>query len=134
MALDLRQAEDVVNAKAELVGALLDDGYLRIYDGTRPATADDPVTTQTLLAELRFGSPAFGAAAAGVITANAITQDSAANATGTATWYRCVQSDGSTAVQDGSVGTSDANMVLATTAIQANAIVQITDFTHTEPS
>ena len=138
MALDLRQSVETVNAKANAVGALLDDGYFRIYDGTRPATADDAVTTQVLLAELRFGNPAFGAAVDGTITANPLTQDSAANATGTATWYRALKSDGTSPVQDGSVGTGapgDFNLVLNNDNIQINVIVRIEDgeLTHTEP-
>lgn len=132
MAEDLRQSEETINAKADAVGALLDDGYLRLYTGTRPATPDDAVTTQTLLAELRFGSPAFGAASGGTITANPLTQDAAANATGTATWYRALKSDGTSPVQDGSVGTSDANLVMNNNAIQVNTIVSVTSLTHTE--
>lgn len=132
MALNLRQSTATINAKAEAVGALLSGGYLRIYDGARPATADDPVTTQTLLAELRFGTPAFGAAVNGTITATPITQDSAADAAGTATWYRALKSDGTTAVQDGSVGTADANLVMKRVDVQVNLVVQVASMTHTE--
>jgi hypothetical protein len=134
MAQDLRQSEETVNAKADAVAALLDDGYLRLYDGARPATPDDGVTTQNLLAELRFGNPAFGAAVLGTITATAITQDAAANATGTATWYRALKADGTSPVQDGSVGTSDANIVMNSVDIQVNAIVAVSSLTHTEPA
>ena len=64
------------------------------------------MSTQNILAELRFGATAFGASLAGVATANAITADSSANATGTATWFRVFKSDGTTALWDGSVGTA----------------------------
>jgi hypothetical protein len=84
-----------------------------------------------VLAELRFGATAFGAANNGVIAANAITADSDANATGTATWFRCLKSDGATPVMDGNVDTAAANIVLNSTAIQIHAAVSVSSFVHT---
>lgn len=121
-----------VNAAVDALAALLNGGTLRIYDGAQPATADTAVGVQALLAELTFGSPAFGAAVAGVATANPITKDSAANATGTAAWFRAVTSGGA-AVFDGSVGASGADLNLSTVAIQQNAEVSVTAFTITLP-
>lgn len=112
-----------VSAEADAVGNALNSGKLRIYDGVQPATADTAVGAQVLLAELTFGADAFPAAAAGVITANAITQDSSANATGTATWARILASDGTTVWFDGSVGTSAANVILNTVSIVSGAAV-----------
>lgn len=106
-------------------------GKLRIYDGTQAATADTAVGAQTLLAELSFGDPAFGAASNGVATANAITADSSANATGTASWFRVVDSDG-TAIFDGTVGTSGADLNLNTTSIVSGAEVSVTSLTYTQ--
>ena len=80
--------------------------FLRIYDSTgtgRPATGG-AVTTQVLLAELTCNATFAPAASGGVLTLNAITQDSSANNTGTATWFRIVKSDGTTHVLDGNVG------------------------------
>ena len=133
MALNPKFSNLAVNTAGDAVGPLLNNGYLRLYDGTQAATADTAVGSQVLLAELRFNATAFGAAVAGVITANAVTQDSAANATGTATWYRCLKSDGSSVVCDGSVGTAGADCVLNSTAIQVNAAVSVTSFTLTVP-
>jgi len=123
-----------VNTKVDAQAALLNSGFLDIYDSTgtgQPATADTAVTTQVKLARLTFGNPAFGAGVAGVATANAITQDSSADATGTATWCRLLKSDG-TAVMDGSVGTSGCNLNLNSVAISAAAAVSVTSFTLTE--
>jgi hypothetical protein len=89
------------------------------------------VGAQVKLARLTFGNPAFGAAVAGVAAANAITADSAADATGTATWFRALKSDG-TAVLDGSVGTATSNLILNTVSIVANAQVSVSSFTLTE--
>lgn len=102
---------------------------LRIYDGTRPATGG---TATTLLAELTCNATFAPAASGGVLTLNAITQDASANATGTATWFRIVKSDGTTHVLDGSVGTSGSDLNLTTTSIVATQPVSITSFTITE--
>jgi len=98
---------------------------LRVYDGTRPATAA-AITTQVLLAELT-GAAAFAPRPRwGWLTANAITQDSSANATGTASWFRHVQSNGTSFVQDGSVGVSGADLNLNTVSIVAGGVVAVT--------
>lgn len=131
MALNPKYSNTMVNAEADAVGAALDSGYIRIYDGSQPATADTAIGAQTLLAELRFGADAFGAASTGTITANAITSDSSANATGTATWARILASNGTTVWFDGSVGTSDANVILNTTSIVSGAVVSCSALTFT---
>ena len=131
MANNLKLSNDAVNAEADALSVLLDNGYLRIYDGTQPANADTAISTQTLLAELRFNADAAPSAVAGVLTFNAITQDSNANNTGTASWFRALKSDGSTVMFDGSVGTSGSDLNIATTAIVAGAIVGVTSFVYT---
>jgi len=110
---------------------LLDNGYLRIYDSTQPTNADTALGAQVLLAELRFNADAAAAATAGVLTINAITQDSNANNTGTASWFRALQADGSTVMFDGTVGTSGCDLNIATTSIVAGAIVGVTSFVYT---
>ena len=59
-----------VQAQGDAMVALLSNGYLRIYSGAQPATADTAVPgAQVLLAELRFNTPAAGATpATGIIT------------------------------------------------------------------
>lgn len=131
MANNPKQTNAAANAAADAVCALANSGLLRIYDGTQPATADTAVSTQTLLAELTLNSTAFGAAVAGVATANSITSDSTADASGTATWFRVVKSDGTTVLWDGSVGTSGCDLNLNTAAIEAGAVVAVTALTYT---
>jgi len=119
-----------------LRNAMLDDitstvgasGLLRIYDGTRPATGG---AATTLLAELTCNATFAPAASGGVLTLNAITQDSSANATGTATWFR-ITTSGGTAVIDGSVGTSGSDLNLTTTAIVSGQPVSVSSFVITE--
>lgn len=102
---------------------------LRIYDGSRPATGG---TATTLLAELTCNATFAPSASGGVLTLNAITQDSSADATGTATWFRIVKSDGTTHILDGSVGTSGSDLNLTTTSIVATQPVSVTSFVLTE--
>ena len=102
---------------------------LRIYDGTRPASGG---TATTLLAELTCNATFAAGASSGVLTLNSITQDSSANASGTATWFRIVKSDGTTFVMDGNVGTSGSDLNLTTTTIVSTQPVSVTSFVITE--
>jgi hypothetical protein len=131
VALNPKFSTTMVNAEADAVGNALNNGYIRVYAGTQPTNADTALSGQTLLAELRFGADAFPAASNGTITANAITSDSSADATGTATWARILASDGTTVWFDGSVGTSDANVILNTVSIVAGAVVSCSSLTFT---
>ena len=131
MALNLKRSNACASAEADAVCPLLNNGYLRIYDGTQAATADTALGAQVLLAELRFNATAAPAATNGVSTFNALTKDSAANATGTATWFRALSSNGTTVVMDGSVGTATCDLILNSVAIQINAEVDVTAFSYT---
>lgn len=116
----------MLDAITTLAGA---SALLRIYDGTRPATGG---TATTLLAELTCNATFAPGAAAGVLTLNAITQDSSANSSGTATWFRIVKSDGTTHVLDGNVGTSGSDLNMTTTTIVATQPVSVSSFVITE--
>jgi hypothetical protein len=125
------------NALLDAVTAQIGNaGRLRIYSGTRPANvATAPTGGNTLLAELTFGSPPAPAASGGSNTYNAITQDSSADATGVATWFRILRVDGTTAVIDGDVsdGAGNGDLKLNTTSIVIGGPVQITSFVLTAP-
>lgn len=133
MALNTQLANATVNGQADNLSARLNSGYLRIYNGTQPATADTSIGAQVLLAELTFSATAATAAVNGLITFNALTADSSANATGTPTWFRAVQSNGTTVVMDGSVGASGCNLNLSGLTggqIIIGGTVSISSFTH----
>lgn len=124
MATALRNAR--LDAITTFAGA---SAKLRFYDGSRPATGG---TATTLLAELTLNATFAPAASGGVLTLNAITGDTSADATGTATWARIVKSDGTTHVADCSVGTSGADINVNTTSFVAGATVNVTSATITE--
>ena len=108
---------------------------LTIYSGTQPSGGG---TVTTALAVLTCDATAFaGAAAAGVLTLNGITADSAANATGTASWFRIVTS-GAVFVLDGDVSTvasGTGDLQLDDTSIVLNGNVAISGVnTFTAPN
>lgn len=131
MALNPKTRVASRNAALDAGFDVLNSGFLRIYDGTQPTDADTALGAQVLLAELALSATAFAAASSGSKSANAITDDTTANATGTATWGTLATS-GSVRVIDFSVGTSGANLNLNAVAIAAGARVSVTSFTITQ--
>jgi hypothetical protein len=127
-------------ASVNAVSALLNSGKLEIYNGSQPTDANTALGAQTLLSTLTFGTTAFAASTASgsagskvvTATANTITSDTSAAATGTASWFRAYKSDGVTPVMDGSAGTSGCDLNLNTTSIVTGATVSCTSFTVTQ--
>lgn len=102
-------------------------GKLRIYSGTRPATGG---TATTLLAELTCNATFAPGSSGGVLTLNAITS-ATASASGTASWFRLLKSDGTTIVMDGDVGTSGSDLNLNSTSITSGGTVSVSSFVLT---
>lgn len=131
--MTLRLSDTLRSARADAIttfaGTLV---KIRIYSGTQPATGGGGLSGNTLLAELIGNATFAGGAASGVLTLNAITADSSADATGTATWFRMLKTDGTTYIMDGTVGTSGADLNLNTVSIVAAGNVAITSFVLTE--
>lgn len=75
---------------------------LQIYDGAKPATLADAITTQNVLVEFDLPNPAFAGAVEGAngatATANAVT-DTVALADGEATFFRIINRDGEAVLQ-----------------------------------
>lgn len=119
---------------ADAVAVRCNNGKIRIYSGTAPATADTALSGNTLLAETSFAATAFGAAVNGVATANAITGDSAIDASGTATFFRAFESDGTTVVFQGTVAASGADLNLSpNVSLVQNGTFSISSLTYTQP-
>lgn len=140
MALEFKVSNGAAQDMLDALTALIDSGtaaLIRIYTGAVPANVDDGVGGATLLAELTMSATAFGAATdanpGAIATANAITADASANATGTAGFFAIITQSGGTLVAMGSVGTSGTDMIINTTAITAGSQVQCTSFTLTHP-
>ena len=129
MALNLKLADALANAQADAMNALFNGGKLQLYTTAQPGTADTATSGQTKLVEWTLPIPCWGAAAAGVVTANAIT-DVVGLADGAAAWFRVLKADG-TKLMDGSVGTSGANLNLDTVTITTGVTQHVTSWTHT---
>lgn len=110
---------------------------INIYSGTVPADADTALGAQVLLAQLTMSATSFPTAtdlAPGArITANAITADSSADATGTAAFFRILTQSGGTVTAQGTVGTATSDLILNTTSITSGSTVSITSATITLP-
>lgn len=120
-------------ARASQIVAAIDAGAgagkLRLYNGTRPATGG---AVTTLLAELTFSDPC-GTVTNGVLTFSAITSDASADNTGTATWFRIVDSTGAF-VLDGTITVTGGggDITMTSTSIQAGVTVDGTSLVFTE--
>lgn len=137
----MKLSTTTADAMLTALTGLCNSGLLRIYSGTEPTTANTALslgTTHFLLAELTLNATAFGAPAASgndrVATANAITADSSADATGTASFFRLFQSGGTTVVYQGTAGTSGQQLNLNSLDIIAGGNVSISSLTVTQPT
>ena len=140
MAMKLSTA--AADAMLSALTARCNSGVLRIYSGTEPATANTALSGNTVLAELTMSATAFGAPTASgnnrVATANAITADSDANASATATFFRVFETGGTAVVYQGKAGLAaedpDPELVLNATDIIAGGNVSISSLTITQPT
>lgn len=132
MAADLKYAVLAKNAKLDALATYAGaSAKLRIYSGTKPTNPDTAISG-TLLVELVCNATAFaGAASGGVLTANAISNGTAAG-TGTATHFRLWKTNGTTPVLDGTVGTATSDLILDNTSINTGQVVSVSAFTVTE--
>jgi len=124
------------NMLDELTAYAGTSAILKILSGTQPAGGG---AETTVLAQLTCDVTAFaGAAVAGVLTLNGITADTAADASGTATWFRILQSNGTTWVTDGDISTQVAgtgDMQLDDVVIVLNGTVSLAGpNTYTAPN
>ena len=128
-----------LDAVVDLIDAGAAAGTVIIYDGTEPADADTAITTQNVLAQITLDDPAFGAASdnsPGAIASasNLPKTDTSADATGTATFFRVLDSNSNVVMQGDVTATAGGgDMTLNSTSIVAGAAVRITSFNATMP-
>jgi len=106
----------------------LDSGFLYIRTGAAPTRCED-ADTGTLLATLSLNANAFAAATDGTdkatATANAITGESSADATGSTPMHFRAKTSGGTVVIQGTVGTSGTDLIIDTGTINTGDTVNI---------
>ena len=133
MGLTTRLSTKARDAQLDALAALATNGFMRIYTGTQPVSADlEP--SGIMLAELRLSSPAFLPSVNGIIEAADIQDERSARETGLATWFRIFKADGVTPLWDGSVGANGANFNMNSPVIQKGSRVMASRFIHTLPA
>ena len=120
------------------ITALFDSGAgaanVKIYDGTVPANESAALSGNTLLGTLPCSDPSAAAASGGVLTLSAITSDSSADATGTATFFRVEDSDANVVMQGAITATGGGGeMELNSTSVTTGQEISITAWTVTMP-
>ena len=122
------------NALVDLIDAGAGAGTIQIRTGSQPA-GPDTGATGTLLGTLTFSDPAFGNASSGVATADTITSDTSADATGTAGYFRILDSN-SNAIFDGSITATGGggDLTLNSVSIIASGTIAISAMTVTVPA
>ena len=122
------------NAIVDLVDGGVGAGLVKIYTGAAPTNPGD-AASGTLLGTLTMSDPAFGASSSGTATASTINDDTSADASGTAGYFRILQSDGTTVVMQGTAGlTGDTpNLVFDNATIVAGGTIGIDTLTVTVP-
>jgi hypothetical protein len=131
MALNPKTAVASRNLALDAAFDILNSGKFRGYDSTQPTDADTALGAQVLLFDCALNATAFAAAGSGSKAANAITNDSSADATGTLTWCSLLNSS-NVRKMDMSAGTSGANANFNTVSIVAAGTVSITSCTVTQ--
>lgn len=111
--LKTRISTATADVTADAVGALCNNGYVRVFGGIQPEDGDD-TALESALAVLRFPAVAFRPSIGGVIQSNPLIPDLNTAGTGEPTWSRAYREDGVTPVFDGSVGASGCNINVAT--------------------
>lgn len=128
-----------LNAVVDLIDGGSGAGLVRIYSGTVPTDADTALGAQVLLAEITLADPAFGNASddtpGAIAAANSLpVTDTSANATGTAAFFRVVDSTGTVVMQGLTTATGGGgDMEINSVSIVAGAAVRITAFNATMP-
>lgn len=124
MASNLKYSNGTRNAQQNgLITYAGSNALINIYAGSQPANANTAISGQTLLVTLTV-TGTFGTDSNGTITLSSVANGTAV-ATNTATFFRITKSDGTTVVMDGSVGISDADLVLNNTSIATGQVVSI---------
>ena len=105
-------------------------GTIKVYTSPMATLPSDNISTQTLLGTLTFSDPSGATPSGGVFTASAITQDSSADATGTAAWARIADSAGVTVMDmDITVTGGGGSMQMNTTSIVIGGPILISAMT-----
>lgn len=103
---------------------------LRLYSGTMPTNAGTALSGNTLLAQV---TPTPAAASGGTKDMLGGAKTTTGSATGVASFYRVYDSGGTVCKEQGTVGTSGADLTIDNTSINSGQTVNFNTWTKTEP-
>ena len=130
-------AQASASASVAALAALMNNGTLVMYSGTQPANPDTALSGNTALATFTFAAAAFGtpALSSGNMKASATFVNATVTpvASGTATFARAFQSNGTTVVGDFTVGTSATDVIIASTTVVTTTNLNCTSFYIQQP-
>ena len=138
--MPFRLADSARNAACDGIVDLIDAGSgagcIRIYQGTQP-TNPQTAHGSTLLVEVDFNDPSFGAAASGQATMdNSPAVSASVTSTGTAQWARVLDSDKvdpSDAVFDMDIGQGSGTLSFDNTSFVTGGTCTISSMSITVP-
>ena len=134
------------NGMLDAINALLNEGtgnaIINIYSGSIPASCEATLGAATLLGTCVMNATPFQAAASSSINANSITDDSSADTSGTASFFRVYSSNSGTDASklachiQGSAGEAadSTDMTLDDKNIVAGGVISVTDYDITMPT
>lgn len=128
----LQYSTSVRNAKLDAIESTIGtSAVLKIFTGSKPAT---PATADsgTLLAACTLPSDWMAAASGGAKAKSGTWQDTSADNSGTAGYFRIYESTATTCHIQGTVGTSGTDMIVDSTTFTSGQAFTISSFTITD--
>lgn len=134
----MNNARATATAGLNAMNALCNGGTLIIYTGSMPTTPQTALSGNTALATFTFSATAFGAPAysGGFMVSNASFASNSVNpsASGTASFARVFGSDGTTVVNDLTVGTTGTDLIIGSTSINTGVPVTASSLVSRMPA
>jgi hypothetical protein len=124
----------IVNAIRDAFDAGATGATINFYTASMPSLTATGITSQILLGTCTCSTTSAPNATAGLLTLNAITNDSSADNSGTATWARIKDSSGNVVMDvDVTVIGGGGCIQMVSTTIVAGGPIAFTSFTITMP-
>lgn len=134
----MNNARNTASVGLSAMNALCNNGTIVVYDGTEPATPQTALSSNTALATFTFSATAFDTPAysGGFMQSNPSFVATSVNPTagGTASFARVYKSDGTTVVNDLTVGTSGTDLTIGSTTITMGVPVTVSGLVSRLPA
>ena len=119
-------SDAAANLMLDEIARAVDNGQINVYSGTPPADVGTALAGNTLLAECQLSATSAPPATGRTLTFTPPSDDTSNNNNGTASFYRIFDAAGTTAVVQGTCGTSGESMTMVDTVLVAGGTLEIT--------